>query len=79
MVELENNEEYILVDVKSSIGEFVEKVKEEYETKINDVIDQCTIMEVFKTNQAKDIIKYIKDKYNDQLEFLWKKFDDNTI
>lgn len=79
VIELENNEEYILVDVKSSNGEFVGKVKEEYENKINDVIDKCTFLEVFKTNQAKKIISYIKDKYNDQLEFLWKKFDDNAI
>ncbi|MDE6189435.1 MAG: MmcQ/YjbR family DNA-binding protein, partial [Clostridia bacterium] len=28
---------------------------------------------------AKEIIKYIRGKYGDELEFLWEKFDDNAI
>ena len=79
LIDLENNDEYILVDVIGSTGEFVGKVKMEYEEKLKDIIDKCTIPNIYKSKQANEIIKYIKEKYNDDLEFLWKKFDDNAV
>lgn len=79
LFDLENNFEYILVDVIDSTGEFVGKVKMEYEENLKDIIDKCTIPNIYKSKQAKQIIKYIKEKYNDDLEFLWKKFDDNAV
>lgn len=79
LIELEENIEYALVDVENAIGEFVGKVRQEYENIIKDIIEKCTNKEIFKSNQAKEIIKYISEKYKDQLEFLWEKFDDNAI
>ena len=79
IIDIANNEEYILADIKSSRGSFVGQVKEEYENIINDVIKKCTTPNVFKTKQAKAIIKYIKDKYNDDLEYLWEKFSNDAI
>lgn len=79
VIELSLNDEYLLVDVPSATGEFVGKVKEEYESIINNVISTCTKVEVFKSDYAKKIITYIKDKYNDDLEFLWEKFENNAI
>ena len=34
---------------------------------------------MFKNKQSKEIIQYIKEKYKDELEFLWEKFDDCAI
>lgn len=34
---------------------------------------------IFKNKQSKDVIKYIKEKYKDDLEFLWMKFPNNAI
>ena len=79
LIDIESNEEYALVDIESSVGEFIGKLKQEYEYIIEDVITNCTSKEVFKSKQAIDIINYIKEKYNDELEFLWEKFDDNAI
>ena len=79
VIDLSLNEEYVLVDVKDSSGDFVGKVKEEYEELLNDIIDKCTTPNVFKSNQAKEIIKYVKEKYNDDLEYLWKKFPKNAV
>lgn len=73
------NEEYAIVDVKDSIGNFVGKVKSEYEIVLNDIIDRCTEFNIFKSKQASEVIKYIKQKYNDDLEYLWEKFPDNAI
>lgn len=79
LIDLANEEEYILVDVEESTGEFVGRVKQEYESKLQDIIEKCTINSVFNQEQSKTVIKYIKEKYHDELEFLWEKFDDNAI
>ena len=79
LIDLANEEEYILVDIEGSTGEFVGKVREEYEEILDDIIKKCTNVNVFKSEQSKEIIKYVKEKYNDDLEFLWEKFDNNAI
>jgi len=76
---LENNEEYILVDIKGASGNFVNRIKEEYENIIKDIIDKCMEPDIFKSLQANEIIKYVKEKYNDELEYLWQKFPNNAI
>lgn len=79
VIELSLNDEYLLVDVPSASGEFVGKVKEKYDKVINEIITKCTTLEVFKNDYTKEVIKYVKDKYNDDLEFLWEKFDNNAV
>ena len=79
LIDLMNDEEYALVDVQDSVGEFVGKVRQEYEEEIQQVIEKCTSKEIFKKEQSKEIIEYIKQKYNDELEFLWEKFEDVAI
>ena len=79
LIDLENNEEYILVDIKGVSGNFVNRIKEEYENIIKDIIDKCMEPDIFKSLQANEIIKYVKEKYNDELEYLWKKFPNNAI
>ena len=79
LIDLANEDEYILVDIKDTIGEFVGKVREEYENELQNIIAKCTKYNVFKSKQAKEIIKYVKEKYNDDLEYLWKKFLENAV
>ena len=79
LIDLANEEEYILVDIEESTGEFVGRVKQEYENELQNIIDNCTTFCAFKSKQAKEIIKHIKQKYDDELEFLWEKFDNNAI
>lgn len=79
LVDLINKDEYILVDIQDSTGEFVGKIREEYENELKNIIEKCTTPNVFKSEQAKEVIKYVKDKYNDDLEFLWKKFPENAV
>lgn len=79
LFDLLNGDEYILGDIQDSTGEFVGKVREEYENELKNIIEKCTIPNVFKSEQAKEVIKYIKDKYNNDLEYLWKKFPENAV
>lgn len=79
LIDIANEYEYILVDIQDSTGEFVGKVREEYKNELQDIIKKCTNPNVFKSEQAKEIIKYVKEKYNDDLEYLWKKFPENAV
>ncbi|MBR3134646.1 MAG: MGMT family protein [Clostridia bacterium] len=79
LIDCSSNDEYVMADIKDSSGEFVGKVKEEYENKLLEIINECTYSNVFKEEQSKKVIQYIKNKYNDELEFLWEKFDNCAI
>lgn len=79
VIDLSMNEEYVLVDVQGTSGDFVGKVKDEYENVLNSIIEKCSVPNVFKSKQAKEVIKYVKEKYNDDLEYLWKKFPNNAV
>ena len=73
------NEEYSLHLVDYATGEFVVSVRNEYIRVLEDISCKCFFKQVFKSLQAKEMIAYINNKYNDNLEFLWEKFDDNAI
>lgn len=79
VIDLELNDDYYLINVKSAKGEHLERIRELYYSKLEDVINLCSDIEVFKSNQAKEIIIYIKEKYNHDPEFLWEKFAGNAV
>lgn len=79
IIDIETNDEYILVDVIKASGDFVGNIKEKYENVINDIIDKCSDIDFFQSKYAKKVIQYIKDKYDDDLEYLWEKFPNNAI
>lgn len=79
VIDLDVDDEYVLVDVPDASGNFVGQIREEYNDIIKDIISKCTEYNVFKESQSKEIIEYIKNKYNDDLEYLWEKFPDDAI
>jgi len=72
-------EEYVLHNISSATGVFVGKIRDDYEKVLKNISEQCYKREVFKTTDAKEIMKYVKEKYNDDLEFLWVKLPDCAI
>lgn len=79
MVDKQSNELYILHLIPDSKGAFVGKIREEYKSILKRINEKCFENDIFKTNQAKEIINFIKTEYNDNLEYLWEKFPDNAI
>ena len=79
MVEIETGEPYTLFLVEDAVGSFVGGVRQEYERVLTDIAEKCCAKQVFKSKYAKDVIEYVREKYGDELEFLWEKFDDNAI
>ena len=71
-------DEYVLYKTNAT-GSFVGEVRKAIEAILKQVADQCYNTEIFKSAQAKGIICYVREKYGDELEFLWEKFPDNAI
>ena len=74
IIDNEFNEEYLMSNIEDISGNFISKLKDEYEKVIEDIIDKCCENDVFKSNESKRIINYLKEKYHSELEYLWDKY-----
>lgn len=79
VIDIISDEEYILVKVPEANGEYVGKVREKCKEKILDILKKCCEVQVFKSEQTNQVIKYVKEKYGNDPEFLWEKYDDNAV
>lgn len=83
VVDICTEDEYTLhlSDVAVAKGAFVAKIRGEYDSILEDILKNCYDLDnnIFKEITSKKIIKYIKSKYNDELEFLWKKSPNNAV
>ena len=70
-------EEYVLYLVKDAVGEFVGRIKENIAKVLQEVCEKC--FDDDKNEQLAKIVEYIKNKYGDELEFLWPKFPTDGI
>lgn len=73
------NEPYTLHLADGAAGSFVGKVKMQYEETLAEIAEKCFEPDVFKSMQAKELIEYVAQKYDNELEFLWEKFSDNAV
>lgn len=73
VIDLQVGEEYTNIRTRMT-GEFVNNVRESYKKILIDIRKRCFEINYFITEQANRINKYIKEKYNNEPEFLWKKF-----
>lgn len=78
LIEIENGEPYVLYKTNAS-GTFIGEIRTEVEAVLVDIADRCYDSSVFKTNQAQMAIEYVREKYGDELEFLWTRFPDNAV
>ena len=78
IIDTETNEPYILYLIEKRSG-YSEKVYKEYSDILEKIKKKCFEDEIFKTNYTKEILAYIKNKYGDELEFLWEKSPKNAV
>jgi predicted DNA-binding protein (MmcQ/YjbR family) len=74
-----SKEHYVLHRVPDAQGAFVGKVREEYEGVLARIAAACFEPDVFKSEGAKNVIQYVREKYQDELQFLWQRFPNNAI
>ena len=78
IIDTETNEPYVLYLIENR-GGYSEKVYKEYSEVLEKIKKECFEDEIFKANYTKEVINYIKNKYGDELEFLWEKSPKNAI
>ena len=78
IIDTETNEPYILYLIEKRSG-YSEKVYKAYSEVLEKIQKECFEDERFKANYTKEIIEYVKNKYGDELEFLWEKSPKNAV
>ena len=73
IIDTETNEAYVLHLLEMKRSGYSEKVYMAYSEILERIKKECFEDEIFKTDYTNEIINYIKNKYGDELEFLWEK------
>ena len=79
IIDTETNEAYILHLLEIKRSGYSEKVYKAYSEVLEKIKKECFEDEIFKANYTKEIIDYVKNKYGDELEFLWEKSPKNAV
>ena len=73
IIDVETSEPYVLHLLEMKRSGYIEKVYKTYSEVLEKIKKECFEDEIFKTDYTNEIINYIKNKYGDELEFLWEK------
>ena len=73
LIDVETNETYVLHLFEERRNGYIEKVYKTYSEVLDKIKKECFDDEIFKTDYTKEVVDYIKNKYGDELEFLWEK------
>ena len=79
IIDTETNEPYVLHLLEMKRSGYSEKVCKAYSEVLEKIKKECFEDEIFKANYTKEIITYVKNKYEDKLEFLWEKSPKNAV
>lgn len=79
LFDFEAEEVYTLHLVSEASGEFVGRVRSEYEKVLNNIVENCFKSDIFRENCAHKVIEYAREKYGDELEFLWERYPDAAV
>ena len=79
IIDTETNEPYVLHLLEIKRSGYSEKIYKAYSEILEKVKKVCFEDEIFKANYTKEIVAYVKNKYEDELEFLWEKSPKNAV
>ncbi|MFZ7972101.1 MmcQ/YjbR family DNA-binding protein [Fusobacterium watanabei] len=79
IIDTETNEPYVLHLLEIKRSGYSEKIYKAYSEILEKVKKVCFEDEIFKANYTKEIVAYVKNKYGDELEFLWEKSSKNAV
>ena len=79
LIDTETNETYVLHLLEERRNGYIEKVYKAYSEVLEKIKKECFEDEIFKTDYTKEVVDYVKNKYGDELEFLWEKSPKNAV
>lgn len=74
----ESGDEYVL-HLVGGVGEFVGKIRTEIDGVLENIKNACFENGIKRSSTCEKVIAYIKEKYGDELEYLWEKFPTDAI
>ena len=75
----DTGDEYVLYRAENAVGAFVGEIRQECAKDIQKIAKECCHDSIFKNDETLAVIAYVREKYGDELEFLWQKFPDNAV
>lgn len=78
LIEKETGEAYILYKTNAS-GSYVGEIRAAVGQVIYDIVQKCYETAIFTMAQAQMTIKFVREQFGDELEFLWEKSPRNAI
>ena len=78
VTEKETGDEYTL-HLTDAEGTFIGHVRDEYNSVLQKISEKCYNIGVFRFEYSYKVIDYIREKYDDEIEYLWEKTPDNGI
>ncbi len=78
-VDVASGEIYSLHLVEGVTGAFVGAVREELERVLEDIANECFEGGTFKSGIAQAVTDFAKEKFGDELEFLWEGFPKDAV
>lgn len=79
IIDTETNEPYVLHLLEIKRSGYSEKIYKAYSEILEKIKKVCFEDEIFKANYTKEIVAYVKNKYGNELEFLWEKSPKNAV
>ena len=79
VIDSTTKDEYILHLIEGTTGNFIGKVRTQCFNVLQKVADNCFETKVFHSAYANEVIRYVKEKYQHDPEYLWSKFPENAI
>lgn len=73
------DEPYTLHLLENASGSFVGGIRQDYKNVLSHIAENCFDVDVFKSSQTCELIEFVRETYNDELEFLWKKSPSNAV
>lgn len=70
---------YTLHLVATAVGAYVGRVRAEYESILQDICDKCFERDVFKQDFSRQVIRFARETYGDEPEYLWDKFPECAV
>lgn len=79
VIDSDTGEEYTLHLARHATGSFVGKVRADYLAVLQAIADNGFEKKIFQSEYAARIIQYIREQYQNRLEYLWETSPENAI
>lgn len=79
LIDLDTEEEYVSHRIEEATGEFVGQVRSAHDEILHKIKENCFDFTIFQEKQSNELIRYVREIYGDEPEYLWEKYPQNAV